>query len=191
MMDISTLIQSRRTIKPSDMDAGRDIEREVLEEILEDAHFAPTHRLHQPWRFHIFVGEGRTRLSVALGDIYKDVVPLDRQSESKGVKLREKSLQAAACVAVLAKVVNNALPEWEEVAATACAVQNLMLSAHAKGIASSWSSAATLCSQKFVHWLGEDSTFQSLGMIYLGYPVRSLKIPKRHALDDHVTFYLD
>lgn len=32
----------------------REIPREVLAALLEDAHWAPTHGLTQPWRFHLF-----------------------------------------------------------------------------------------------------------------------------------------
>ncbi|HEY5893074.1 MAG TPA: nitroreductase family protein [Chthoniobacterales bacterium] len=57
--------RTRRTIKPNQMDSSRDVPHELLLEILEDAHWAPTHGLTQPWRFHVFLGAARPRLGEA------------------------------------------------------------------------------------------------------------------------------
>ena len=49
--------RTRRTIKPVLMDSSREIAHKLLVEILEDAHWAPTHGLTQPWRFHVFTSQ--------------------------------------------------------------------------------------------------------------------------------------
>ena len=81
--------RERRTIKPALMDGGRAVPKDVLLEILEDAHWAPSHGLNQPWRFHVFTGEGRARLADALQSIYDQVTPAGEIRPEKRAKLRD------------------------------------------------------------------------------------------------------
>ena len=45
---ISKIIKSRRTTYPRDFN-GANIKKEVIEEILDNANQAPSHRMTQPW----------------------------------------------------------------------------------------------------------------------------------------------
>jgi len=85
---------------------------------------------------------------------------------------------------------NGKIPEIEEVAATACAVQNLMLSAHGKGLGSYWSTPSVTMSAEFAGWLGLDVTHRMLGLVYLGYPLPGTppKPTLRNPLGAHVVF---
>jgi hypothetical protein len=47
--DLSALIRQRRSLKPAAMDAARPIDRAVLMTLLENATWAPTHGLTEPW----------------------------------------------------------------------------------------------------------------------------------------------
>jgi nitroreductase len=76
--------RTRRTIKPASMDTSRVVAHELLLEILEDALWAPTHGLTQPWRFHVFVGDGRIRLADALQSLYDETTPKARFAPRKG-----------------------------------------------------------------------------------------------------------
>jgi nitroreductase len=69
--------RTRRTIKPNLMDSNLEIDRALLLEILEDANWAPTHGLTQPWRFHLFLGDARHALADALESIYDQITPPD------------------------------------------------------------------------------------------------------------------
>ena len=62
---LSALIRHRRSIKPVDMDATRIVERQLLTQVLEDATWAPTHGLTEPWKFIVHQGAGRARLAKA------------------------------------------------------------------------------------------------------------------------------
>lgn len=187
-----SLFRTRRSIKPAVMDTGRDVAREVLLEILEDAHAAPTHGLTQPWRFHVFTGDARVRLADGLQEIYDRVTPAAARNEDKRTKLGTTPRLSPVVIAVVARVVpNGKIPEIEEIAATACAVQNLMLSAHAKGLGSYWSTPPVATSPEFAAWLGLDATHRMLGLVYLGYPLpgNSPKPTLRDPLAGHVMFY--
>ncbi|MET0262997.1 MAG: nitroreductase [Rariglobus sp.] len=186
-----SIFRTRRSIKPAAMDASRDVPRELVLELLEDAHWAPTHGLTQPWRFHVFTGEARARLADGLQEIYDRMTPVAVRNEEKRAKLGSAPRTAPVVVAVAARVeVNGRIPEIEEIAATSCAVQNLMLSAHEKGLGTFWSTPPVTMSVPFAEWLGLDATHRMLGLVYLGYPLAG-KAPataSRGPLGNHVVF---
>jgi nitroreductase len=162
--------RTRRTIKPPLMDASREVARGLLLEILEDACWAPTHGMTQPWRFNVFVGAGRARLADALQSLYDSTTPPGDARPEKRAKLREGVLQAPACVAVSALTDGGGkITRMDEICAAACAVQNMMLSAHQRGVGSYWSTPPVACSAEFAAWLGLDSRHTSMGLVYLGY----------------------
>ena len=187
-----SLLRTRRTLKPAAMDSTREISRERILEILADAHRAPTHGLTQPWRFHVFTGPSRDRLAEALPALYDQITPEAARQTDKRTKLSSTPRLAPVAIAVLARVEpKGKIPEIEEIAATACAVQNLMLSAHSHGIGSFWSTPTVVMSAEFANWLGLDATHRALGLVYLGYAQAGLAPAEtlRHPLDQHVVFH--
>jgi nitroreductase len=183
--------RTRRTIKPAQMDGSREIPHGLLVEILEDAHWAPTHGLTQPWRFDVFVGSSRARLADALEHLYDHTTPRGEIRPDKRAKLRVGLLQSRVCIAVSALVESGGkISRLDELCATACAVQNLLLSAHQRGVGSFWSTSPVTCHDQFASWLGLDSRHTSLGLVYLGYPTpgvapESSRVP----LEERVTFH--
>jgi nitroreductase len=184
--------RTRRTIKPSQMD-GREVTREVLLEILEDAHWAPTHGLTQPWRFHVYTGEGRARLADALQSLYDQTTPGGEVRPDKRAKLRDGPLQAPVVIAVAALMESGGrITALDELCATACAVENLLLSAHQRGLGTFWSTAPVACSREFTSWLGLDSGYTSLGLVYLGHPAEGVApASSRVPLEERVSFHED
>jgi nitroreductase len=189
-----SLFRTRRSLKPLAMDPARPLPREVLLELLEDAHWAPTHGLNQPWRFHVFATPvARARLGDALQSLYDAITPPDQRDDAKRAKLGDAPRHAPVVVALLSHFdPGGRIPEWEELAATACAAQNLMLSAHARGLGSFWSSPPVACSPEFVRWLGlETATHRAIGLLYLGHPragspaPRSVRTPLAHCVAWH------
>ncbi len=173
------------------MDGGREVPHERLLEILGDGHWAPTHGLDQPWRFHVFVGEGRARLADALQSLYDRTTPQGEIRPEKRAKLRDNLLQAPACIAVAALTESGGkVSRLDELCAAACAVQNILLSAHQRGLGSFWSTPPVACSAEFGAWLGLDGRHTCMGLVYLGYPKEgyeptSVRVP----LAERVTFY--
>lgn len=187
-----SIFTERSTLKPAAMDGGREVSREVLNEILADAHRAPTHGLTQPWRFHVFTGAARARLADGLQAIYDAITPEAARSDDKRAKLGASPRQAPAAVVVAARVEpGGKIPAIEEIAATACAVENLMLSACGKGVGSFWSTPPAAMSAEFAAWLGLDAAHVMLGVVYLGYARPEEKAPTspRVPLAERVVFH--
>ncbi|HWB61039.1 MAG TPA: nitroreductase [Chthoniobacteraceae bacterium] len=183
--------RTRRTIKPHQMDPAREVPRDLLLEILTDAHWAPTHGLTQPWRFHVFTGPARERLADGLQSLYDRLTPAAEIRPDKREKLRANTLAAPVVIAVAARVdPAGKITETEEIAATSCAVENLMLSAHQRGLASFWASPPVAYSPDFVKWLGLDTTHRALGLVYLGHAQPGTKAAStRVPLNERVVFY--
>jgi nitroreductase len=188
-----SLFRSRRSFKPVAMDPARELPRELLTELLTDAHWAPTHGLTQPWRFQVFATlPARERLAAGLQLIYDAITPTAKRDPAKRAKLAASPRSAPVVIALLAHVQpGGKIPDWEEIAATSCAAQSLMLSAHAHGVASYWSSPPAATSPEFVRWLGLDETHRAMGLLYLGYASPSAAVPTstRLPLNERVTWH--
>ncbi|MEZ6092496.1 MAG: nitroreductase [Pirellulaceae bacterium] len=168
--ELSQLIRRRRTIKPNQMDS-RPIERDILLQLLENANWAPTHGMTQPWRFTIFEGDARRRLAQRLSSIYREITPPEEFKQNKFDSFAVNPLLApTVCVVGMKRQAIEKISEVDELAAVACAVQNLHLSATACGLGGFWSSNAAACSDSMRTFVGLDERDRLLGLFYLGYP---------------------
>lgn len=190
--DITAIIRQRRSIKPVDMEPGKPVERGLLMELLENANYAPTHGLTEPWRFHIFQDAGRKTLADTMARLYRETTPAAEFREEKMRKMSENPLLAGAVIAIgMARRGGEKIPELEEIEAVACAVQNLALSAAAAGLAGYWSSPPVVCSREFVDWLGMGGEDRCLGLFYLGWPKVGFVRPSavRSAIEEKLTWH--
>lgn len=175
----TALIRQRRSIKPVDMDPARDVDRALLTEILENATWAPTHGLTEPWKFHVFQADSRQALVQIMQETYRATTPPAEFREDKLKKMGENPLLAPVVIAcVMERGSNPKIPEIEEIEACACALQNLQLSATAAGLGCYWSTPPLLETSMFHDWLGLRPADRCLGLIYLGWPRPGLTPPR-------------
>jgi len=164
-MTISELIQRRRAVFPAAYN-GKPVARETIMEVLNSANWAPTHKRTDPWRFHVFADVSREKLSSYLGDFYLKNTPEADYSEIKHKKAAENPMKAAAVIAIVMKK-HADIPEWEEVAAVAMAVQNMWLTCASLGIGSFW--ATPKAALEAGDFLGLQADEKCLGFFYMGY----------------------
>ncbi len=175
----TALIRARRTLKPTDMDTTRAVDREVLMTLLENATWAPTHGLTEPWRFRVFAGEARQSLAEALQRVYRETTPAPEFREDKWLKMGQNPLLAPVVVVTwMERRGGDKIPELEEIEAVACAVQNVLLSATAAGLGSYWSTAHLFDSTAFKTWLGIRTEDRCLALLYIGWPREGSAAPK-------------
>ena len=155
---ISSIIQSRKSIYPNEFN-GNIIEEDVIIQLLENANYAPTHKMTQPWIFKIFCNDSKKKL---LDEIIKN----KEVSENKKKKLENSFDKSSHIICICMKKNNDLLPEWEEIAATSMAVQNLWISCVDSNIGGYWSTPKYISKLRTFLTLNEDEI--CLGFFYLG-----------------------
>jgi len=168
MLSIDNAILRRRNLSPLLMN-GERIPDERVRHFLELADWAPTHGNTEPWHFTVFSGEAVTTFCRAHAEMYQRLAPPEKFDPKKHDKMRQ--LDRASHILAIALKPNPAkLPEVEEIAAVACAVQNIWLAATAEGIAGYWGSGGMTYHPAMRDYLGLAETDKVLGFLYLGYP---------------------
>ncbi|MBT8185474.1 MAG: nitroreductase [Eudoraea sp.] len=179
---IFDLIKKRRSVFPAQYN-DTPIPRSAIEKVLEAANWAPTHKRTEPWRFKVLLGESKEKLGLFLSYKYLDVE--ERPKQMKAKKLIENPKRAGAVIAIcMQRDPKNSLPEWEEIAATAMAVQNMWLCCTELGIGCYWSSPG------LIKYMGEFFEMKGgercLGFFYMGNYDEELPEGIRSPIEDKV-----
>jgi nitroreductase len=184
---LSSLIQKRRAIYPATY-TDEIIPDQVIKDILEAARWAPNHKKTEPWRFKVFKGEARQKLGEYLAGYYRDNTPMEKFTELKYRKTLQKPMEASHVIALCIKV-SGKVPEWEEVAALACGVQNMWLTCTALRLGCYWSTPASAINGRDIFDLEEDE--KCYGLFYIGKPKPiALTVPgKRESLKNKIKWY--
>jgi nitroreductase len=186
--EITDLIRHRRTIYPKDY-TDRVVHRELVERILTNATYAPTHGMTQPWRFTVYSGAARERLSTFLGDEYRRSTPEDKFLQRKYDNLTQRPLQSSVVIALgMVRDPKGKISERDELLAMACAVQNMHLTCAAYGLGAFWATGGPMTGHAMRDHLGLGEQDQALGLFFIGYP--AIEWPKgyRRPLDQLVTW---
>jgi nitroreductase len=176
LSEITEVIRNRRTIFPEQF-SNRKVHREQLELILNNATWAPTHGMTQPWRFTVFTDDALLDLSEQLGRIYLANIPKEKQNDAKLAKMMSRPKLASAVIAVsMKRDPDLRISEQDELLAVACAVQNMHLTCAAYGLGGFWSTPAVIHTSDMNGFLELDGQDKCLGLFYIGYP--SIDWPK-------------
>lgn len=161
---LKQVIESRKSTYPKDY-SGKEIPKEIVEEILNATDFAPNHKKTKPWRFYVFKNEEKQNLAKEIQRIYKETTPSELFLEKKYLDFEHKISKSDTVISIVVNF-SGLVPEWEEIAATAMAVQNMYLTCTANSVGCYWSSHKVINHlQKFLNL--EDNQ-KCLGLFYLG-----------------------
>jgi nitroreductase len=163
--------------------------RSLVEELLADAVRAPNHHLTEPWRFVVLSGDSRR----ALGEAHAAAVARLRPEHPPAGLAKEARRLERAPVVIAAIVRPSADPEVdpavarEDRDAVAAAIQNLLLSAHARGLGGMWRTGAMVDEEEIRADLGLGPNDAVVGFVYLGWPAEEPGPPTpRRPLSDVV-----
>jgi nitroreductase len=169
-MDVEQAIRERRTHKAF---APEALERDVLDELLELARWAPNHHLTNPWRFRV-LGPGA----------------LARLKDAAGPDAAAKLERAPTLIAVTVLRAEDPAQDEEDLCAAACATYAILLGAHARGLAGYWRTPAVLRTDEGRAALGIGPEERFVALIHLGHARQDKPAPERSPLRDVAT-YLD
>ncbi len=171
-------IRNRRSMGLSRLKPD-DVDKEIIERMLEAANWAPSHGDTEPWRFTVFTGEGRE----ALANLFADAHGQDGA--------RKRAFAAPVWISIgmapqCREDRSQLMTEDEEMMAVACAVQNLHLMASALGVAGMWHSKGTSVHPAVASGLGLEPPARLLGFFMCGWPATDWLTSRRRPLLEKV-----
>ena len=185
---VDAAIRGRRTIKPK-LFSDKPIEEALINRMLENANWAPTHGMTEPWRFHVFVGDARKRLADFLAATYKEISPADEFKPNKYESMGRNPMLAQAVIVVgMKRQEAGKITELDEIMAVACAVENMHITAAANGLGAFWSTNVAAVSDQMRNFIGLGGEDRALGLFYLGYPKGDWPTGQRESVAEKIAW---
>ena len=184
--EINELIRSRRSVLPAQYEAGKKVDDAIVNQILENATWAPSHGNVEPWRFVVFTGEGLQKLATFQSEFYKQNSG-DNFKEATYKNLAANPLKASHVIALCMKRdPNKKFPEMEEIAAVSCAVQNMYLTTTAYGLGGYWTTGGVTYKPDAKEFFGLGEDDKLLGFFYLAHVATPSPQGKRKPVEEKV-----
>jgi nitroreductase len=170
---IDDIIRARRTSML--VDKERPVPNELIEELCELASWAPNHKRTWPWRFAAITGPAQLRF----GDTVAEAMAAFGDEPAKVDKARTKYARTPAVVVVGSTAGDSELRAAENRDATAAAIQNFMLAATARGLATYWGSCPKGANDPVAQFCGFEPDTAVVCIMYLGWATSTVEAPER------------
>jgi len=199
-MDLLEAIETRRSLRQLD---ARPVPPALVQRAIAAACLAPAPHHTRPWRY-VVVGPGaREALAARMGAAWRADLERDGHPEGLVQKLLRKSRRqiVGAPALVLACLTREGLRDWPDERrdrnewamaqqSVGAGMQNLMLAAHALGLASYWISAPLFAPEAAREALALPDDFVTQAFVVLGYAAPGA-VPKPRPAVDLGRFVLD
>jgi coenzyme F420-0:L-glutamate ligase/coenzyme F420-1:gamma-L-glutamate ligase len=190
--DLATLLKSRRSVRTFQ---ARPVSRELIEQILEAARWAPSPHGRQPWRFVVLTRQVvKEQLAESMGDTWRQQLQMDGQSEEIVALRMEKSRQRIlrAPVIIIPCLYLEDLDRYPDekrqadetimaIQSIGAAIQNMLVMAFELGLDTGWMCAPLFCPEVVCETLKLDTRLIPQALITLGYaaadPQRRERLP--------------
>ena len=173
--------QSIQTLRPD------PVPRELVERLLAAAVQAPNHYRVRPWRFVVLQGQASERL----GDVFAEIVRAAHPDAPPATldKERAKALRSPLLIAVgVDTPADPRVVEVENISAAAAAVENLLLAAHALGLAAKWRTGDTAYDPRVKAFLGFQPDQHIVAFLYIGFPEGETAPVERPSFEDRTVW---
>lgn len=188
---INEFLRSRRSTFLANY-TGEKVSNTLIKDILENASYAPTHKLTEPWRFKVFSGIGLEKLCNKMAEIYQQNTSKDLFSQEKYNKFGEMAKKVSHCIAIcMHRDEAERVPEIEEICAVACAVQNIYLSVNAYNLGGYWSTGNGTFSPEMHQFLELGNKDRCLGFFYIGISNKEKTLAKRSPIDTKIEWKME
>lgn len=182
-MDALTALHTRVSV-PRLEEPGPDAEQ--LQTLLRAALRAPDHGLLRPWRFVLLEGDQRARFGERLeATLLEDNPDADDATREKA---RNHALRAPLVIVAVAEIEPDhpKAPPVEQIMATACAVENIMVAAHAQGLGAMWRTGAWARDSRVKRALGFADKDEIVSFLYVGQPAGAVKSVPEPLITDYL-----
>jgi nitroreductase len=140
--------------------------RAHIEQIIKAGTRAPDHGRLRPWRFLVAAGDARKKLGEVMANILRTKMPDASQAQLDAEA--GKVMRAPTIIVVGAKISKAKIPEIEQVAAVAAAIQNMFLAANALGYGAMWKTGGLAYDRSVKEMLGLAAEDHIVGLLYVG-----------------------
>lgn len=161
---LKQIIHARKSSYPAEYIDG-DINPSIIDEIIDSANYAPSHKKTRPWRLRVFQGNEKIALGKQMALLYEATTSSDKFSQRKHDEIAQKAVQAHTMVSIGVNF-SKQVPDWEEIAATAMAVQNMYLTCAAHNVGCYWASPGFIHNLKPYLQLEENQ--ECYGIFFIG-----------------------
>ena len=200
MSNVIENIKQRRSIRKY---SSTRVPREILNEILEAAQWAPSAHNAQPCRFIILTEKNsKKNLAIAMAkarteDLIRDNVPLElsqRITKASVQRFTNAPVLVIACITMadMTKYPDDQRQKNERdlaIQSLGAAVENMLLAAHSKGLGACWFCAPIFCKDAVRRVLRIPEDVEPQALIAMGYPTEKPSAPLRKPFQD--IFYFD
>ncbi len=183
---VAALVHSRQTILPRRLtDPGPDASQQAL--ILAAAAAAPDHGQLLPWRLVLVPRSARERLAQVFAQALLERDP--QATPEQAEQAREKAYRAPLLMLVIGRLHddNHEVDASERLISAGCAVQNVLLTAHALGFGSALTSGKALKSTVLRRLFGLNGGEEALCFISVGTVIRQKPVRQRPAMAQYVS----
>lgn len=175
---LATAIRERRAVKRGYTD--KKVEETTVRKLLEDAIWAPTHGMRQPWRFIYVDKDNLPSFAKKVAATYSE----DMQQN------REDYLNEPNAILVVIMEEPEAQKQWDEnFGATASMIQNFWLLAWEQNLGVVWKTNPHIYDPKVKEILGVGENEKIVGFIHLGYFDKKPIKKDRISLDEKFATY--
>lgn len=192
-MDALEAIRTRRSLRQL---ADRAVPRDLVDEALRMALLAPAPHHTRPWRYVVVSPEGRESLATAMGAAWRTDLERDGHPQVLIEKLLAKSRRQimSAPALILSCLTHEGLRDWPDERrarnewamaqqSAGAGMQNLMLAAHALGLASYWISAPLFAPEVVRRALELPDDYVAQAFVVLGYAAEGIAPKPRPGAD--------
>ncbi len=185
--EVNQLIRTRRSVFPKDY-TGERVDDSIVNQMLENANWAPNHKMTEPWRFVVFTGEGLKKLAEFQAACYKEVTSRSATfKDDRYQALLIKPMQSSHIIAVGMKRDDlKRLPEIEELAAVYCAVETMYLTATAYGFGCYLATGGITYFEEAKEFFGLGDDDKLLGFLNIGISKGTTPEGRRRPIEEKV-----
>jgi coenzyme F420-0:L-glutamate ligase/coenzyme F420-1:gamma-L-glutamate ligase len=193
MPDLFDAIKDRRSIRKY---KAKPILKELVQEVLSAAAWAPSAHNAQPWRFIVLSEDSSKRgLAKVMAKAWaKDLTKDGQKINDEMFQARVERFGSAPVLILACLTMENMTPQPDQkrrnvegdlaMQSLGAAMQNLLLAAHAKGLGACWFCAPAFCRETVKKYLEIPKEVEPQALIAMGYPAEKPESPLRKGLDE-------
>jgi nitroreductase len=179
-MNLSEIIKKRVSVNKFNEIA---VNVDLIKLLLDQAVYAPNHKMREPWRFVLLEGDGKKKF------VSNYINQVNELSKEESQQLLAKVFSAPMIVAFIMPVNKDFRDELEDLQAVAALIQNFLLLATEANLATSWKTPKYIESDIFKEVLGCMPNEIIVGLVMTGYTDLSVAPKPRKTAETLVTIY--